>query len=215
MSQKDFCGKNNFILRPRLLTLPSGWRIQFDNNVNFVFETHDLSNASPATISRMGIVNISEADLDSSILIETWLKKQSNPEGIQYFMDDFHRSVDYIEKLQNRSLMSSKVGLIQIGLEFIGDCVNKEQFCVGLARGLGSTLRQEDRNQFCLNVRSSKSFCFLLKKIFFFHCHFATRFSSRLIFTFPTKTRLTCAPTMRSKTKLNITPPIISLKTIK
>jgi dynein heavy chain 2 len=36
----------------RLLTLPSGWRIQFGPNVNFIFETHDLSYASPATISR-------------------------------------------------------------------------------------------------------------------------------------------------------------------
>ncbi|KAJ9599678.1 hypothetical protein L9F63_026474, partial [Diploptera punctata] len=30
----------------RLLTLPSGWRIQFGPNVNFIFETHDLSYAS-------------------------------------------------------------------------------------------------------------------------------------------------------------------------
>lgn len=40
----------------RLLTLPSGWRIQFDSNVNFIFETHSLEHASPATISRMGII---------------------------------------------------------------------------------------------------------------------------------------------------------------
>lgn len=40
----------------RLLTLPSGWRIQFGHNVNFVFETHDLSFASPATVSRMGMI---------------------------------------------------------------------------------------------------------------------------------------------------------------
>jgi len=40
----------------RLLTLPSGWRIQFGPNVNFMFETHDLSFASPATISRMGMI---------------------------------------------------------------------------------------------------------------------------------------------------------------
>lgn len=153
-----FPKKNCLLLKTlffsRLLTLPSGWRIQFGNNVNFVFETHDLSNASPATISRMGIVNLSEADLDPSIIIETWLKKQSNPEGIQYFMEDFDRSIDYIDKLKNKSLMSSKVGLINAGLDFISDCVNKEQFCVGLARGLGSTLRQADRNQFCLNVSS-------------------------------------------------------------
>lgn len=42
----------------RLLTLPSGWRIQFGDNINFIFECHDLSHASPATISRIGIVNM-------------------------------------------------------------------------------------------------------------------------------------------------------------
>lgn len=40
----------------RLLTLPSGWRIQFGSNVNFIFETHSLEHASPATVSRMGVI---------------------------------------------------------------------------------------------------------------------------------------------------------------
>ena len=40
----------------RLLTMPSGERIQFGPNVNFLFETHDLTHASPATISRMGMI---------------------------------------------------------------------------------------------------------------------------------------------------------------
>ncbi|KAL0212077.1 hypothetical protein RCL1_005703 [Eukaryota sp. TZLM3-RCL] len=40
----------------KLLTLPSGERIQFDNSVNFLFETSDLKHASPATISRMGMI---------------------------------------------------------------------------------------------------------------------------------------------------------------
>lgn len=40
----------------RLLTMPSGERIQFGPNVNFLFETHDLTSASPATISRMGMI---------------------------------------------------------------------------------------------------------------------------------------------------------------
>uniref|UniRef100_A0AC35UGI5 Dynein heavy chain n=1 Tax=Rhabditophanes sp. KR3021 TaxID=114890 RepID=A0AC35UGI5_9BILA len=44
----------------RLLTMPSGERIQFDNNVNFIFETDDLSFASPATVSRMGQLTILE-----------------------------------------------------------------------------------------------------------------------------------------------------------
>lgn len=40
----------------RLLTLPSGWRIHFGPNVHFLFETHSLQHASPATVSRMGII---------------------------------------------------------------------------------------------------------------------------------------------------------------
>lgn len=36
--------------------MPSGERIQFGPNVNFLFETHDLSCASPATVSRMGMI---------------------------------------------------------------------------------------------------------------------------------------------------------------
>lgn len=40
----------------RLLTMPSGERIQFGPNVNFIFESHDLSCASPATITRMGMI---------------------------------------------------------------------------------------------------------------------------------------------------------------
>jgi dynein heavy chain 2 len=55
----------------RLLTLPSGWRIQFGPNVNFVFETHDLSFASPATISRMGMIFLRSV-VSHVTEIDTW-----------------------------------------------------------------------------------------------------------------------------------------------
>lgn len=38
----------------KLLTLPSGERIQFGPNVNFMFECHSLRFASPATGERSG-----------------------------------------------------------------------------------------------------------------------------------------------------------------
>lgn len=40
----------------RLLTLPNGERIQFAHNVNFIFECSDLQFASPATVSRCGVL---------------------------------------------------------------------------------------------------------------------------------------------------------------
>ena len=54
----------------RLLTMPSGERIQFGPNVNFLFETHDLSCASPATISRMGMIFLRcETSLFSLVIV--------------------------------------------------------------------------------------------------------------------------------------------------
>lgn len=56
----------------RLLTLPTGERISFGNNVNFIFETNDLQYASPATISRMGMILLSEQDLPVTSIIQKW-----------------------------------------------------------------------------------------------------------------------------------------------
>lgn len=53
----------------RLLTMPSGERIQFGPNVNFLFETHDLSSASPATISRMGMIFLRYLKIENLHLI--------------------------------------------------------------------------------------------------------------------------------------------------
>eukprot|EP00438_Fugacium_kawagutii_P026834 Skav224731 [mRNA] locus=scaffold699:573890:588190:- [translate_table: standard] len=60
----------------RLLTMPNGERIQFGTNVNFVFETDHLRFASPATISRLTIIFLSEEDVDVKPLVTSWILKQ-------------------------------------------------------------------------------------------------------------------------------------------
>ena len=60
----------------RLLTMPSGDRIQFGPNINFVFETDDLSCASPATISRMGMIFLSDEDTDVKAIVDSWLQNE-------------------------------------------------------------------------------------------------------------------------------------------
>lgn len=59
-----------------LLTLPNGERINFGNNINFIFETNDLKFASPATVSRLGMIFLSEEDVDVQRITKTWIKKQ-------------------------------------------------------------------------------------------------------------------------------------------
>lgn len=87
----------------KLLTLPSGWRIQFGSNVNFIFETHTLVNASPATISRMGIVKFDSEDLPSKALLGPWLSIQPNSDTMQLFVEKYFE--DVMTTFENNSTM--------------------------------------------------------------------------------------------------------------
>ncbi|KAF4526157.1 hypothetical protein B566_EDAN008193 [Ephemera danica] len=116
----------------RLLTLPSGWRIQFGPNVNFLFETHDLSQASPATISRMGIVLLSD-----------------NYNIITFF---FCAALDWVLQQGEAVVPCSPVGLVRSGLSQFHDVSSTSHFTCALLRGLGSHLTANSRETFATQV---------------------------------------------------------------
>eukprot|EP00606_Chrysophyceae_sp_TOSAG23-5_P000883 GSChrysophyteH2.ASY1.ANO1.1544.1 assembled CDS len=60
----------------RILTLANGDRIPMTDNVKIMFEVETLVNASPATVSRAGIIYVSDTDLDWSPTLEAWILKQ-------------------------------------------------------------------------------------------------------------------------------------------
>ena len=101
-----------------LLSLPNGERIQFNDNVNFIFETHDLSFASPATISRMGMIYLSQQDIKMKIFIDSWCEKnikdkQQRNMIVAWMNDVFMKCVNWIEKnIINNQAISSKLGFI-------------------------------------------------------------------------------------------------------
>ncbi|XP_052751641.1 cytoplasmic dynein 2 heavy chain 1 isoform X2 [Galleria mellonella] len=57
----------------RLLTLPAGGRVHLATT-NFLFETHTLRHASPATISRLGIVLLGDENNCSKEALNSWIK---------------------------------------------------------------------------------------------------------------------------------------------
>jgi dynein heavy chain 2 len=59
--------------------MPNGERIQFGRNVNFIFETHDLRFASPATISRMGMIFLSDPIYDEQAVVNKWSAACTSP----------------------------------------------------------------------------------------------------------------------------------------
>lgn len=139
----------------RLLTMPSGDRIQFGPNVNFLFETDDLSCASPATVSRMGMIFLSNEDTDIKALIKSWLDNEpeetrSATESLinQYFYTAYELVINKNDFLVQTSL----VGVILNGLSHLHGIQDKSAFAVALIRGLGGNLHEQALNEFSKSV---------------------------------------------------------------
>ncbi|CAG9863949.1 unnamed protein product [Phyllotreta striolata] len=139
----------------RLLSLPSGWRIQFGSNVNFIFETHNLTNASPATISRMGIVLLSEEDMDLQLVLTSFADKL--PDGQKSILgplviDYIGKAIDWCVKEGEMILPCSRVGMALTVLSQLKDVYSKSQFAVRLMNILGHQLHEDFKEIFCQQV---------------------------------------------------------------
>merc|ERR1719149_467207 len=64
----------------KVLTLVSNERIPLSAAMRMVFEINSLKNASPATVSRAGILFINEADIGWRPFVETWLADREKAE---------------------------------------------------------------------------------------------------------------------------------------
>jgi dynein heavy chain len=68
----------------KLLTLANGERISMSSQVTLLFETEDLSTASPATVSRAGIVYCDYDKLGWKPYLESWLKQKTSQVNMSF-----------------------------------------------------------------------------------------------------------------------------------
>lgn len=150
----------------KLLTIPSGERIQFGENVNFLFECVDLSHASPATISRMGMILVSREDLDMQELIKRCVEIEFSCQfyycfqiscakregfacpipGLGKFPSFAHFGLDFCASVQGICQQSSWSELLYLSI-----CLNI--FISGIIENALSLVRSaKSKNQFLVNT---------------------------------------------------------------
>eukprot|EP00794_Sanderia_malayensis_P010712 gene10712-11859_t len=80
----------------KILTLINGERISMPDQVSLLFEVEDLAVASPATVSRCGMVYTDYADIGWLPYVNSWLAKRNDEESAEVLRRLFSK---YVEKI--------------------------------------------------------------------------------------------------------------------
>ncbi|XP_058439380.1 dynein axonemal heavy chain 6 isoform X4 [Marmota monax] len=81
----------------KMLCLANSERIKLTPQIHMLFEVQDLKVASPATVSRCGMVFVDPEELKWMPYVKTWMKRVSkklNEEAQEYILNLFQRYVD-------------------------------------------------------------------------------------------------------------------------
>ncbi|KAF7232655.1 hypothetical protein EG68_06684 [Paragonimus skrjabini miyazakii] len=144
----------------KTLTLANGDRIPMAPNCKIIFEVHNIDNASPATVSRNGMVFMSSSVLDWDPITKAWLLKRpmadrdklyslfqsSFPQTYRYVIQNLQIKMDYHEAFFVQQACSILSGLLP------GDMQGNEKFLTrcyifGLMWSFGALLELDDRSK--------------------------------------------------------------------
>ncbi|GMR54221.1 hypothetical protein PMAYCL1PPCAC_24416, partial [Pristionchus mayeri] len=146
----------------RLLTMPSGERIQFGTNVNFVFETDNLQFASPATISRMGMIFISKEDLSPADVLTKMVKEltkseENNNQSDSWAKEITDRCLPWLAKKVDPQLKISTSGCVSCSLGLTKTARTRNEFCLLLYKGLHPLVAADCRRELAAQIFQGQS----------------------------------------------------------
>lgn len=87
----------------KLLTLNNGDRISLPNEVSLLFEVENLSTASPATVSRVGMVYVDVEEVGYNLIIDKWLIKFDN-ECVELIKELFEKYANPLLAIKSESV---------------------------------------------------------------------------------------------------------------
>ncbi|XP_048203785.1 dynein axonemal heavy chain 8 isoform X1 [Perognathus longimembris pacificus] len=157
----------------KTLTLANGDRIPMAPSCKLLFEVHNIENASPATVSRMGMVYISSSALSWRPILQAWLKKRTAQEATTFltlYDKAFEDAYTYMKLNLNPKMQLLECNYIVQSLNLLEGLIpSKEEggvasvdhlhklFVFGLMWSLGALLELDNREKLELFLRSHGS----------------------------------------------------------
>jgi dynein heavy chain len=120
----------------KVLTLVSNERVPLSQSMRMVFEVNSLKNATPATVSRAGILFINESDIGWRPFVDSWIQRRKNVVEKNVLPSLFDRFIDTLVELTRKGYKEVT------GLRLI----NKVSTVVYLLEGILPTISDENVN---------------------------------------------------------------------
>ncbi|GMT01200.1 hypothetical protein PENTCL1PPCAC_23374, partial [Pristionchus entomophagus] len=119
---------------------------------NFVFETDNLQFASPATISRMGMIFISKEDLSPSDVLTKMVKElakseENNNQSDSWAKEITDRCLPWLAKKIDPQIKISNSGFVSCALGLTKNARSRNEICLMLYKGLHPLVTAENRRE--------------------------------------------------------------------
>jgi len=131
----------------KVLTLVSNERVPLSPSMRMVFEVNSLKNATPATVSRAGILFINESDIGWRPFVDSWIQKMKDVIEKNLLPSLFDRFIDSLVEMTRRGY--KEVTSLRL--------INKVSTLVYLLEGILSSLGDDKKNSEV--VENVFSFC--------------------------------------------------------
>ena len=118
----------------KVLTLVSNERIPLTPAMRMIFEVNSLDNASPATVSRAGILYINETDIGWRPMVDSWIQLRKDEMERTILTDLFNK---YIDTVQTNTEKMETVVPVRI--------ISKVETVIGLMKSLLAGVALEDK----------------------------------------------------------------------
>ena len=135
----------------KLLTLPNGERIRLVDHVKLLFEVADLQYASPATVSRCGMVYVDPKNLNYEPYTWTWCNKRVNQEQAQTLRKLMSKYVDKCVDFCMEGIEGDVIGkapqqtIPQTNLNLVTQLCNMLECMLADSAPAGDVAQEEDK----------------------------------------------------------------------
>lgn len=131
------------------LCLANGERIKLRQEMRMLFEVMDLAVASPATVSRIGVVYMTPADLGWRPYANSWMARLELPDScIARLEENIHRhlqmGLDYLRKFGTEPVPTQDINIIMSFCRLFGSLVSRLMKVENDAPPVELTLTQMD-----------------------------------------------------------------------